>query len=421
MIQQLKALKRCGSHSCEFRGKMRVFNYENRRVLVKTTDEILKNYKGSKVDLKKGKWVGSVSKSEKNMKQISSPYSMGKLLKMLNNDEYHSGCIDAISQNVIMKFECSDPNVQAWLKTAQFPKRANVLKLLRLMVKYYIACGNGLLLKARDRSGNWVGLERLIPSELAIVEAYNPTTFYLEPDYIQVRDGKKKHHKNKDVIHFLEETHLSEAWGLASLPIAVNIEILQEIKKFDYNNFKNGLLIDYIFIVNGKVSDEEILDSEGNPALNAAGNPATIYDTFSDTLKSASGNDNSHKSAMLETGDSQVTVEVHRLREEVRDGGYLKLKKDLREGIFAYHRVPPRIVSQLVSGQLGGDNNSDLTLFYENKIKPIQRDVAQLLADEFNLEFQYQVDPNSFDFGDLRDAFLSEEEKQFRGNMRGGR
>jgi len=59
-----------------------------------------------------------------------------------------------------------------------------------------------------------------------------------------------------------------------------------------------------------------------------------------------------------------VKIRLEPLRQQDREGGFLSLKKDLREGILAYHRVPARIVSQLIPGQLGGDNRSDMDMFY---------------------------------------------------------
>jgi hypothetical protein len=375
---------------------------------------VQKKLETEKIDLKQARWVGKLTKSEKSLKQISAPYSMTKLLKMLLENEYHFACVDAIAKNVIMKFSCKNAKVQKWFEDAQFPKRTNSLKLLRQLVKYYVSCGNGLLLKSRDREGKWVGFERLLPSELAIAEATNATTGYLEPNYIQVRNNKKKLHLNKDVIHFLEETHLSEVWGVSCIAIAINIEILNEIKKFDHNNFKNGLLIDYFIIVEGgSIQENEVLDEEGN-LVEKNGKPVSAYDVIEEAISLAKGNTNSHSSILLESQDKDVRIRLERMRQEVKDGGFLKLKKDLREGIFAYHRVPARIVSQLIPSQLGGDNNSDLTLFYENKIKPIQTDVAQILASEFNNEFDFKVKAEDFDFGDLRESFLSIDEKIFK-------
>ena len=95
-----------------------------------------------------------------------------------------------------------------------------------------------------------MGLERMLPSEVQIVENYDEFGFF-RPNYIQVKNNQKKDFAYADVIHIKKSTHRSNAWGLACLPIAINIEILGEIKTFDYNKFKNGLMIDYFVIVEG--------------------------------------------------------------------------------------------------------------------------------------------------------------------------
>jgi hypothetical protein len=211
----------------------------------------------------------------------------------------------------------------------------------------------------------------------------------------------------------VEETHRSEVWGLASLPVLTNIEILKQIKLFDYNNFKNGLLIDYfIFVQGGSISQNAILDENGDPVI-ADGKEMTAYDVLEQQIQQASGNKNSHGSILVESEDQNVKIELKPMRPELKDGGWLKLKKDLREGIFAYHRVPPRIVSQLTAGQLGGDNNSDLVLFYENKIKPIQEDIAMLLSEELRIEFGWDIEESAWSFGNIADALKTEDEKLF--------
>jgi hypothetical protein len=45
--------------------------------------------------------------------------------------------------------------------------------------------------------------------------------------------------------------------------VAVNIEILEQIKTFDFNKFKNGLLVDYFMIVEGgSLKDDVVEDSK---------------------------------------------------------------------------------------------------------------------------------------------------------------
>lgn len=56
---------------------------------------------------------------------------------------------------------------------------------------------------------------------------------------------------------------MSNAWGVSCLPVTVNIEILEQIKTFDFNNFKNGLLVDYFMIVEGgSLKDDVVEDSK---------------------------------------------------------------------------------------------------------------------------------------------------------------
>ena len=73
-------------------------------------------------------------------------------------------------------------------------------------------------------------------SEVQIVENYDKFGFF-RPDYIQVKNNQKKDFAYADIVH-IKVPHRSNAWGLACLPIAINIEILGEIKTFDYNNFR---------------------------------------------------------------------------------------------------------------------------------------------------------------------------------------
>ena len=349
-----------------------------------------------------------VSKAAEAKKLVPAPYSMGALLDLLDADEYHSGCVDAISCASVMQVSCSHPQVTAWLTDAQFPGCEDEASILTELLRFYLACGNGFLIKMRNAQGAWVGLERMLPSEVQIVEKYDPFGFF-QPDYIQTKNSQKRDYPYADVIHLKRSTHKSNAWGLACLPVALNIEILGEIKTFDYNNFKNGLLIDYFVIVEGgTLRDGTVVDADGNEVIQDA------FVQIQAALTEAKGNSNSHSTILIESEARDVKIRLEPLRQQDREGGFISLKKDLREGIFAYHRVPPRVVSQLVSGQLGGDNNSDMTLFYNFVVKPLQNRLALTLANEFNADFPtWEVTPAHFDFGDLTQILRSPDEILF--------
>ena len=389
---------------------MKVEKIANYNVGILSSDDLLTKYYGTeKIDLKKYDWAGSkkITKSDTNKKVVYPPVSMHKLLKLAEVNEYHNGCIDAQIMSTVMDFSSSNESFNAWIDKAVFPENQDLEQLLEEFLRYYLECGNGFLLKMRNAKGEWIGLERLLPTETLIIESYDKYGFFT-PDYLQIKNNKKTLFDGRDVIHLKNPTYRSNAWGLACLPIITSISILEEIKTFDYNNFKNGLLIDYFIIVEGgTLKDDVIEDAEGNEVLKDA------YTVIRETLQGAKGNDGSHSTVLIETESKDTHIRLEPMRQHEKDGGYLKLKKDLREGIFAYHRTPPRVVSQLVAGSLGGDNNSDMILFYNFVIKPLQSRLKKVLAREFSKDSDFTLKAKEIDFGDLTTIFQSEDEKIF--------
>ncbi len=398
---------------------MKIHRIGNSRVAISSASDMLdKHYKAVTPDLKKYTQVGSreickaASGKPISRKIIAAPYSMLSLLNLLDTDEYHFGCVDAKAMATVMQVECKNPNVTKWFEAAEYPGCEDESTILSELVKFQAACGNGFLIKMRDSGKKWVGLERLLPNEVSIMESYDEQGFF-RPNYVQTKDNKKTDFAYADIIHLKTSTHKSNAWGLASLPIAINAEILAEIKTFDYNNFKNGLMADYFMIVEGgTLKDSVVLDENGEEVITDA------YAEIEKALIEAKGNSKSHSTVLIESESKDVKIHLEPLRQQDKDGGFLALKKDLREGIFAYHRVPPRLVSQLVAGQLGGDNNSDMELFYNFVVKPLQNRLALALANEFNYEFQWGVKASDFNFGNLTETLMSADQKLFA-NQRG--
>jgi len=383
---------------------MRVMRLGGYNLAISSVSDLIESkYKPEAIDLTKCQRLGKqlISKAAETKKTVMAPYSMSKLLNLLDMDEYHSGCIDALSMATVLQFECKNKQVTAWMEAAEFPACEDQTTILSEMIKFYLVCGNGFLIKMRNPQGDWMGLERMLPSEVQIVENYDEFGFF-RPDYIQVKNNQKKDFAYEDIIHVKKYTHRSNAWGLACLHITINIEILGEIKTFDYNNFKNGLMIDYFVIVEGgTLRDGTVTDEQGNEVLTDA------YTEIEKALTEVKGNAKSHSTVLIESESRDVKIRLEPLRQQDREGGFLSLKKDLREGILAYHRVPARIVSQLIPGQLGGDNKSDMVMFYHFVVKPLQERLALTLAIEFNYEFGWNVKPEDFNFGNLTEILQS--------------
>jgi len=369
-------------------------------------ERLVKSYAPTPRNLSRLKWVGKAA-APANLKEIAPPVDMAQLLALLEKDEYHYACVDAISESCFVKIDCKNKQGKNFIDTLQLPSGEDIISILSDMVHYYIACGNGFLLKLRNVKGEWVGLNRLIPSEVAIVENYD-TYGFLDPNYLQVKACKKTFIKGTDMIHILQRNSLSNAWGLACKPIIMNIETLADIKQYDYNKFKNGLLVDYFIIVEGGTLGEKYTEM----LPDGTEREVDPYNDFMNLLSQAKGNTNSHGSIFIETADPNSKIRLEPMR--VSDNNFAELKRDLREGIIVYHRVPHRLVSQETPGKLGGDNNSDLNVFYNMVIKPLQERVANILAHNFNTEFGWSVKPADFDFGNIAEVLETIETRLFQ-------
>ena len=368
-------------------------------------ERMVTSYKPFNVNLNKMKWVGEVPllKSGEKMKLITPPVSMKMMLDLLDKDAYHYACVDAISEACFVKFECKNKDVNNFINNIQLPEQDDVISIFSDFIHYYIATGNGFLLKMRNMTGQWVGLNRLIPNEVQIVENIDSYGF-LRPDYIQVAGGKKAFFKGKDIVHMLQRTSMSNAWGMACKSIILCIETLHEINAYDYNRFKNGLLLDYFIIIEGGNFGQKYKDDNGNDV-----DPFVELELL---LQKAKGNNNSHRTILIESSDPGSKVRLEPMR--VDDNNFESLKKDLRESVVIYHRVPKRLIGLQTPGQLGGDNNSDMVIFYNMVVKPIQERVAFILSKEFKKEFGWDVNPKDFSFGDISEVMDSFENKLLR-------
>ncbi len=117
--------------------------------IVSSEDLLKKNYSPEPVNLDSYKWQGRrrLSKSCEKKRVILAPYSMANLLKLIEKDEYHSGCINSKVNTSLMQIEVKNTSLKSWLASAQYPGNDDILSTLGELLKYYLACGNGFIIK----------------------------------------------------------------------------------------------------------------------------------------------------------------------------------------------------------------------------------------------------------------------------------
>ena len=78
---------------------MRVMRMGGYNLAISSVSDLIESkYKPEAIDLSKCSRVGKqlITKATESKKTVMAPYSMSKLLNLLDMDEYHSGCIDAL-------------------------------------------------------------------------------------------------------------------------------------------------------------------------------------------------------------------------------------------------------------------------------------------------------------------------------------
>ncbi|MCF7911431.1 MAG: hypothetical protein K9M99_02805 [Candidatus Cloacimonetes bacterium] len=309
---------------------MRVFQFGGKRYGYVSLEDTMKTYGYTSEATSRDRIIRSILQKDdtgalaKVMKQkaIAPVVSIRKMLGLLDVDGYHSGACGAISDGTIMHFKNTEKCVKDWIANSQNPM--NLTRSLRTAVNYYQACGNAFLMKLRDRTGKWVGIELMLPHEIEIRENIDENGF-MKPNYVQRHNNKLLPILNRDMIHIKKPTYKSKVWGLSSLPVAYGLETLKEIKTLDHNNFKNGLLIDYfIFLTGGTVDELEDEDGDG-------------YTKLEKMLKNATGTKSGHSSIFLEIEETGAKIELVPMRGNMKDGEYQKLKEDIRNEVLAYH------------------------------------------------------------------------------------
>jgi len=103
---------------------MRVMRIGAYNLAISSASDLLETkYKPEHIDLSKYQWIGKqlVSKAAETKKVVSQPYSMSNLLNLLDTDEYHSGCIDALTMATIMQFDCKNSQVKSWKLPSSLP------------------------------------------------------------------------------------------------------------------------------------------------------------------------------------------------------------------------------------------------------------------------------------------------------------
>jgi len=122
------------------------------------TELLEKRYATEPVELDKltpvGPWL--IEKADQPHKTVAAPYSMAKLLNLLDSDEYHCGCVDAVVMATITQFAVSNAQVD---RSRCFAAQ----KSWRWQLRKRNSAGSGRVPRHRGRRDHRLGAHQVLP------------------------------------------------------------------------------------------------------------------------------------------------------------------------------------------------------------------------------------------------------------------
>ena len=313
------------------------------------------------------KFMSIVTKHNKkksvNLTKYHYPFDIEALTTAYISNPYHNQCIDLKTQNIVGEGLCD--SIMDELE--HLTPTVSAFTILHDTIKDLQIYGNAY----------WeiVGIGQIyhIPAQ---------TMRLSEQGYEQVIGDKTINFAHNEVFHFKYSTPLSTIYGAPDyLPILPAVELYKKIITYNDNFFANNAIPDMAIIVKG-----------GEMSPNAL---HTIRTFFRDKFQ---GVENAHKALYLPLKEG-MDVDFHKLQADQKDASFMELLKQTITDIIACHSVPPRLISIVNQGSLGGGGEvaGQMDVFYKTSIKPKQKLISGLLY-ELNKKHKLFKSSDNFDF-----------------------
>ena len=304
----------------------------------------------------------STKQSDRRIERGGRPYDVQELIECFYSNAYHAACVK-IKTICILGDGIVDESINK--KLQEIVRKDSIFTLLNKTILDLRIFGDAFW--EIVRTGN-------------SVEIYYMPSWTMsegkEGGWIQSVGGKKVEFSDDQVWHFYEPNMLSQLWGAPDyMQIVESVQLYSTIRTYNKNFFVNNAIPDsIIFLKGGDIS----------PSTESG-----IRKFFRDKFR---GVENAAKFCIAPLPEG-VDVQLEKLQ-DTKDGKFLELKDSLITEISACHGVPPRLISILVAGKLGGagEAEGELKIFLATQIKPMQNILGGQLDAFFKDVLNIQTD-----------------------------
>lgn len=213
--------------------------------------------------------------------------------------------------------------------------------------------------------------------------------YYGKIHFIQQIDGKtsefalftndraKRDGKLNEVLWIKDYYSKSKYYAMPDYYSAVG-DIMLDRSSVEYNisRFKNGMMIDFIIVVEGGEVDSKVLEDINNFLT-----------------KNYKGLLNAGKALYLNSDSPDVKIRIEKVSAEIKDASFLKQREFSRDVVMVAHGMNAKIWGLQTPGQLGaGEGDMQFRLFEELIGKPDR----QMFQDKINQVVKYGLGIDDF-------------------------
>ena len=303
----------------------------------------------------------------KTDKRYEYPFDVNALTNAYISNPYHNQCIDLKTQNIVGE-GLHDKTME---RLEELTPKNSAFQTLYDTIKDVLIYGNAY----------WE-IVKVGAADYQIFHVPAQTMKLAKDGFVQAIGEHKVEFTADQIYHFKYSTPLSTIYGAPDyLPILPSIELFKKIIAYNDNFFANNAIPDMAMVVKG-----------GEVA------PTALYNVRSFFRDKFQGVENAHKLLYLPIREG-MEVEFKKLQSDQKDASFMELLKQTITDIIACHGIPPRLISIMNQGQLGGGSEvfGQMEVFYKSNIKPKQRIIAGLLL-ELNKKYHLFNDDADFDF-----------------------
>ncbi len=342
--------------------------------------------------------AAKISKSSKQQENIQTNFADGMtppvdpntLVELRTYNAYHDRSIRIKTQavagmgfNIVPVDEKLEnyenlPNYKKVKEFIDLPNEAGerFIDILKAMAEDYYTFFYAYLELVPNGKGEIAEIYNMRAPDVRVKKHYGKVQFIQKDgakrqDFALFNPNRKKRDTNLNEVLWLKAySPKSKYYSVPDYYSAIgDIMLDRSSVEFNISQFKNGMMIDFIIIVEGGEVDSNVLQ-----------------DINSFLSKNYKGIANAGKALYLNSDTPDVKIRIEKVSADIKDASFLKQRMFSRDVVMVAHNMNSKIWGLATAGQLGSGEGEMMFRLFEELIGKPDR---QMFQDKINLIVKY--------------------------------